>query len=897
MSKKDMFKLGAAFFVVLFLVTTASVNAYKTSYMESQSGQQLKITYQTPDEPDDPEDEIEKVLSFSFPSPMISDVIINSTTYHQVTIDGLPTIGDAGFPVLPVKPVNILLPQRGEVVSIDVSYDGMVSLGDGFDVELGPECAVLEGGEQNASNVSFDPTVPYPTELFNTIGMQHFRGYAILSVNLFPVQYIGETGEILFYEEMTLTITTTETGSANPFFRGLPEDELLLKQKVDDYSYLDTYSTYPPSISQPVTLVDPSETYDYVIVTNNALKNSMFQDLMNYKNERGIRTTIVTVEDIFACDEYDWGGFYGDKHWFFDEDQCKIRNFIKDAYLNWKIEYVLLGGDDDVIEHRGLYGNVIEAGGEPDDDIPADLYFACLDGNFNNVKDTKWGWIGDKTDLIAEVHVGRASVSNAVEVENFVTKTLTYIETADFYLEDVLMAGENLNENTWGSYYMDELIDGSDNYGYSTVGIPSDKYTIDTLYDRDGSWPKSEIINKINNNIHLINHLGHAGQDYNMKMSNSDVDALTNDKPCFIYSQGCYSGAFDNYWDCVAEHFTVKTIHGAFAGIWNSRYGIFANSSTNGPNQWYHRKFLDAIYGESQDDFKMREIGRAHTYSREENIYRMDYTSLWGRATRWCYYTITLFGDPQLAIKPAEVPDCNLLVNNIHRPRFVLPGEQFTVDAFILNNGLYDEINVQVNLKVDGVLVDTTIIDYISENTAEKVSFNLSLEHGMRDVTVEIMPIGGEDITDNVMTKQVISSHPPEKPTKPWGSTQGEAWKWYTYHTDTIDIDDDDVYYLWHWGSISDILEWFGIEWWRGPCNSGETASATHMWLDEGNYSIKVIAKDIFGRFSEWSDPLPVSMPVVFPNMKNVADQIATWIGDSPQIDMSDGSSVYIEVV
>jgi len=58
----------------------------------------------------------------------------------------------------------------------------------------------------------------------------------------------------------------------------------------------------------------------------------------------------------------------------------------------------------------------------------------------------------------------------------------------DDYLNEVLMAGEYLGDYgiaSWGGNYLDLLIDRSTLDGYTTVGIPSSNYTINTLYDRD----------------------------------------------------------------------------------------------------------------------------------------------------------------------------------------------------------------------------------------------------------------------------------------------------------------------------------------------------------------------------------------------------------------------------
>ena len=126
-----------------------------------------------------------------------------------------------------------------------------------------------------------------------------------------------------------------------------------------------------------------------------------------------------------------------------------------------------------------------------------------------------------------------------------------------------------------------------------------------------------------------------------MKIDTSDVDGLTNpsNRTCFIYSQGCIAGAFD-YSDCIAEHFTIKTTHAAFAGIWNARYGFFWSYSTDGDSQRLHRQFWDAVFGEN-----IREIGRANHDSKEDNL------PIIGRSCiRWCYYETNLFGDPALKI-------------------------------------------------------------------------------------------------------------------------------------------------------------------------------------------------------------------------------------------------------
>jgi parallel beta-helix repeat protein len=103
-------------------------------------------------------------------------------------------------------------------------------------------------------------------------------------------------------------------------------------------------------------------------------------------------------------------------------------------------------------------------------------------------------------------------------------------------------------------------------------------------------------------------------------------------------------------------------------------------------------------------------------------------------------------------------------------------------------------------------------------------------------------------------TTQQQQNVPPNKPNKPSGQTSGKINVVYAYTTSTTDPDGEQVYYMWDWGEGSQSI-------WLGPYNSGVTINTTHKWTVKGSYSIKVKAKDTHGLESNWSDPLPITMP------------------------------------
>ena len=144
------------------------------------------------------------------------------------------------------------------------------------------------------------------------------------------------------------------------------------------------------------------------------------------------------------------------------------------------------------------------------------------------------------------MYVGRAPVGDATETGRFIFKTIQYLTTNSSYIQNILMVGEYLGFGGVSDYagtMMDQNVDGSSADGYTTIGIPSDLYEVDRLYDRDwpgNDWPASELISRIHSGLHVINHLGHGSPSSALKLSSTTVyNSLTNTEHFFVYSQTC----------------------------------------------------------------------------------------------------------------------------------------------------------------------------------------------------------------------------------------------------------------------------------------------------------------------------------------------------------------------
>jgi hypothetical protein len=579
-------------------------------------------------------------LECFFPEPEIMEV----GEWNSISMQDLDNIGEPGAPLLPIKIINVLVPMGDSVKKIVV--DGKEIALDGiYNVECAqtpiPLC-VNQVEETKPNSTIYESREKFPGELFTIVSTQILAGYKILILQLHPVQYIPAFGTISYFSNMRVKITTAPSLEEIETLRYLLKDEERVMQRVDNPWTLSTYHTSSRRAvkDESSSLVDPAQSYDYVLITNNELYNT-FQDLIDWKNSKGVNATMVKLEDIYDDPSYDGV-----------DEADEVRNFIKDAYMNWNIDYILLGGDDEIVPYRGVY---VRSGSYTDYNCPCDMYFGALDGTWDNDGDSIYGEAGEE-DLYAEVFIGRATVDTPMEVENWTYKTITYEESLNGQLHEALWVGEQLDFITYGGDSKNKILP-----------LLPENYSATTLYDRDKTFGRNAVKGQLNQGKHLVNHLGHASEHMVMGLDRNDVNDLHNTDYYFAYSQGCYAGAFDQGTsgnsEAIAEHF-IFTEHGAFAVVMNSRYGWYSMGSTNGPSQYFDYEFFDALFTEN-----IRSLGRANQDSKEDNAGRVGSTGM----MRWCYFQLNLLGDPETQI----IGDLRPPVNHPKNLEIKLSGENY----------------------------------------------------------------------------------------------------------------------------------------------------------------------------------------------------------------------------
>ena len=512
-----------------------------------------------------------------------------------------------GEPLIPYRAAQILLPQDAVVKDVKVKYDTPI-VQTGFDLPWGqPPCTFSDEPVKVGRNEKiYNSDDWYPGDISHVVSVESFRGFQILDMILYPIQYQPKSQTVKFYPKMTVTVQFGKD-MKNKLYRGLYSDKTDVVSMVDNPQVVSTYTDGAA----------PLATEEYIIITSSTLE-STFQDLATWKASYVNGASVYTTTWIYA-------NYTG------TDNQMKIRNFIIDKYTNNGLKYVLLGGDTGVVPYRGFY---VSTGGYTDSDMAADMYYAHLDGSHNADGDSRYGETNDNVDFYADVAVGRAPVDNTTEAAAFVDKVIAYEQMTKpqrVCLHESRVGSNNNPDARCLAWNCDDYIPGG--------------YTIDYLFEEDGNVSKTDWRNAWAAGPIAVVHIGHGSTTvYHINYEvggtvswyNSDVSSLTNTFYPWTTSVACITGQF-TYNDCLAEEY-VKDDCGAIGAIYNDNYGWYSSSDVCK----YSGEFCIAEFRACWDD-GYEKLGDLLNRSR----YYMASSAQSNSTYRWCFYERNLIGDPE----------------------------------------------------------------------------------------------------------------------------------------------------------------------------------------------------------------------------------------------------------
>jgi hypothetical protein len=522
---------------------------------------------------------------------------------------------EPGKPLLPQWSFTLAIPQGMRVAGVDCRASGTKEVGRGLQVLPGQppvpltQMAVPPFVDPDPAVYGSDAAWPGVFAAASPVGIK--SGFRLVTITLNPLQYRPASGLLTMAGELAVTVryepdplAQRPTLTAGQLAGFAPAVRTLVYNPGD-------VSKYAPAARSAFF-----GEIDYVIITSDALASG-FQPLVDWRTMKGFKTEIRTVAWITS----NYSG---------RDTPEKIRNFIIDYYGSKGLRWVLLAGDNGVVPCREARA---VCGGETGD-IPADLYYADIQGTWDDDGDNIFGEAGDdEVDFYSDLYVGRASVDNSTQVQTFVNKVLTHEKNPSTgYLRRMLIADAQL----WSGYNYRQS-------GESIAAITPSGWTDVVIHDPGTSTAVRDSINNGFQFVHLVGHGNEYGvydggdAYYNTDFANNQTNG---DKVNFLNSIACYSGNFE-YSECVAEAAHNRAGGGSIGVVFNSRYGWGPGGGVHppGPSELLDIRFYDYFFNHDT-----MPIGVTEALSKE--VYR-SYAMSQG-VWRWCYYEANLLGDPLL---------------------------------------------------------------------------------------------------------------------------------------------------------------------------------------------------------------------------------------------------------
>lgn len=398
------------------------------------------------------------------------------------------------------------------------------------------------------------------------------------------------------------------------------------------------------------------EQIDYLIITNEKLKYA-FMPLAEWKRKKGVPSKIVTVEEI-------------DKAYSGRTQQIRIKACIKDMAEKNSIQFVLLGGDVNIVPSQPCYVNSFV--GKPDsficinddcypkeyyieEDIPADVYYSCMeDLDWDTNADGRVGELKvDQIDVTPSLFVTRAPVRNVTETESFVNRIIEYEKSPEF-LRSLFQSGTRLNDiikgETLADMFFNEVIVGKIRMGSNKL---FDTYTYSGQPLSSQSF--SGELNKGYQFAEVISHGLETSWCYDGGKSIfnvQDASKLNNTGHTLLTTMACSTNAFDQPetdWSpnpCLSEALFRNPNSGIIGYLGSSRFGWFNGwTPTLDLSMAYETFFYERLLDYPPLKPAIKHFGALVTFTKTSLLSYLDKP-----VYRWLHYSINAIGDPETPI-------------------------------------------------------------------------------------------------------------------------------------------------------------------------------------------------------------------------------------------------------
>lgn len=306
-------------------------------------------------------------ISGNFDILDLSEKNLENSTFTHLQINDCVSSGKIGEPELPIYTRLINLPDQGNYILEDISFDERI-------IEL--NYAILPSGfvdEKKVNNTEYQRDEWLPSEIVTISDPNIMGAYRFSQIAVSPIQYNPFKKKIRVLENFEIELILDETNTKNPKTR---------QNKVNSFSKVASSIIKEDSIER----TEQNGKYLFIVQDNIAY---LLDPLLRWKEKLGYKTQVAMLSETGSTAN-------------------AIKSFIQNAYDNWEIppEYVVLVGDiDGYISVPAFY---VEGYMTPWD--VSDHSYSLLEGD----------------DYFPDLFVGRLSVRTQLQLNTIISKIINY---------------------------------------------------------------------------------------------------------------------------------------------------------------------------------------------------------------------------------------------------------------------------------------------------------------------------------------------------------------------------------------------------------------------------------------------------------------------------------------